>query len=118
TEEVFGNESFNGGNIFLKPEKSLNFNFTTVYDASFNPENQLEFSTSLLFRKTEDFIVRSLGATGNSSIPATYANRGLVHNKGAEFETKYFFKNIINAGVSATYLDLRFKDKYEEGRTV
>lgn len=113
TEEVFGNESFNGGNIFLKPEKSLNFNFTTVYDASFNEVNQLEFSTSLLFRKTEDFIVRMISSSNGT--PATYSNQGLAHNKGIEFETKYFYKNKLNAALNFTYIDQRFKDKYEEG---
>ena len=113
TEEVFGNESFNAGNILLKPEKSLNFNFTTVYDASLNPENQLELSTSLLFRKTEDFIVRMLSS--NNGTPATYSNQGLVHNKGIEFESKYFYKNKLNAGLNFTYIDQIFKDKYEEG---
>ncbi len=113
TEEIFGNESFNAGNIYLKPEKSLNFNLTTIYDASINAANQLEIGTSLLFRKTEDFIVRMLYS--NNGTPATSSNQGLVHNKGVEFEAKYFYKNKLNAGFNFTYMDQIFKDKYEEG---
>ncbi|NGF57515.1 TonB-dependent receptor [Parapedobacter sp. SGR-10] len=113
TEEIFGNESFNAGNILLKPEKSLNFNLTTVYDASINIANQLEIGTSLLSRKTEDFIVRMLSSSNGT--PATYSNQGLVHNKGIEFETKYFYKNKLNAGFNLTYMDQIFKDMYEEG---
>lgn len=113
TTEIFGDESFNAGNINLKPESSNNYNLNIIYDASINMEHQLEISAGGLFRQTKDYIVRTVG--GTAAAPATFANTGLVHNKGVNAEIKYFYKRSLNIGANFTYQDLRFMNKYENG---
>ncbi|MBX2922526.1 MAG: TonB-dependent receptor [Chitinophagaceae bacterium] len=113
TTEIFGDESFNAGNVNLRPESSNNYNLNIIYDASVNSDNQMEVSIGGLFRRTKDYIIRTVGGTAQA--PATFANQGLVHNKGINAEVKYFYKKLLNAGVSFTFQDLRFKNKYEPG---
>ena len=112
-EEIFGMESFNAGNINLLPERSNNYNVNFVYDASINGNHQMEFGIGALYRHTKDFIIRSIGGTAQA--PSTFANHGMVDNKGFNAEAKYYYKKRLNIGANLSYHDLKFKNKYDPG---
>ncbi|WP_437918029.1 TonB-dependent receptor [Sphingobacterium sp. LRF_L2] len=113
TEELFGNETYNAGNISLQPERSNNFNLNLIYDMTLQNVHQLEFALGLTYRNTKDFIIRSVG--GSASAPSTLSNHGLVDNKGISGEVKYYYGKYLSLGANLTYQDLRFKNKYDPG---
>lgn len=99
--EVFGDNVFISQNLFIKPEKSLNFNFSANYKSN----EQFSIEVSGYYRKIRDMIrIKNL-----TQFQAQYLNLENVNGSGIELEAKYKpIKNLEIAG-NITYNEFRLK---------
>lgn len=109
--EMFGDGLVQQRNPNLKPESSDNINLGAMYELNLK-EHTLLFESNLIYRNTKDFILKGINVTSDPT--SGYENLGKVLTKGLEGSVKYRWKNIIHAGMSLTFQDIKDNQKYEK----
>lgn len=104
-EELFGDEDLELGKIGLKPEKSDNLNFNLSYTRQFG-KHGLYVEGGLIYRKTADYIYRSIETTSNRSY-GSYSNYGSVETKGYTISARYSYSPWVSLGGNFTQTDVR-----------
>lgn len=104
-EELFGDEDLELGKVGLKPEKSDNLNFNLSYHREFG-KHALYVEGGLIYRKTSDYIYRSIEMTSNRAYGA-YNNYGSVETKGYHLSARYGFSHWVSVGGNFTQTDVR-----------
>lgn len=109
--EMFGDGLYQTANPDLKPESSNNANLGVIYEHVLG-QHTFMLETNFIYRDTRDFILKEVSATSNPT--SGYKNIGKVLTKGIEGSLRYKWKQLLHAGVSLTYQDIRDKQKFEE----
>lgn len=107
--EMFGDGLIQQRNPELKPESSNNANFGLMFEQRLK-EHTLFVETSLIYRYTQDFILKDLST---ATAITGYKNLGKVLTKGVEGGIKYQWKKLLQAGANITYQDIKDNQKYE-----
>lgn len=108
--EMFGDGLIQQRNPDLKPESSDNLNLGFIFEQQVK-EHTFFLETNLIYRNTKDFILKEVSLTSD---PTTgYQNLGKVLTKGIESGIKYQWKNLLHAGISATYQDITDNQEFE-----
>lgn len=115
TDELYGDLVNLQGNIELDPEKSDNYNLGAQYFLDLNPHNQITINGNIIYRDARDFIRPRLN---NNQTMQVMDNLFNVINLGFDGEIRYFFKDLVSAGMNLTYQNVRNNTKYEEGQSV
>ena len=106
--ELFGDEILEAGNATLKAENSMNYNFGLTLNRALNEKSTVYLDLGGFYRNTQDFIRRvpleRFGGILN-------VNHGVVRNIGIDAEARYYYGNKFMIGATATYQDLRNKEK-------
>lgn len=110
SNEMFGDGLIQQRNPDLKPESSHNLNLGILFEQRFG-EHTFQIETNFIYRNTKDFILKEVALTSD---PTTgYQNLGKVLTKGIEGNIKYRWKELLHAGISITYQDIKDNLKYE-----
>lgn len=113
--EVFGNvadDIVEANN--LKPEKSHNINIGTILGPFQAGEHRFNVSSNFFYRNVTDKLKRVLGERGNEKDLYVYKNLGKTLIKGVDAKFEYSYDTRFNAAVYGSYLDSRFREKYDE----
>ena len=110
SRELFGiGDGIESQNPALRPERSWNLNLGSSLSQNFGEDHQLVWDVNLARRQATDFINRR----NRNGIFVT-ENFGDVQVHAADTELRYFFRQKLSAGVSATFQDMRNKQRYIE----
>lgn len=109
SNELFGDGDLEAGKANLKPERSDNLNFNISYNKQFGKHGVYADGT-LIYRNTNDYIVRGLSTVGGSSY-GYYENHGRVVTKGFNVSLRYSYSRWFNVGGTFNQLDARDKEK-------
>ena len=109
SNELFGDGDLEAGRANLKPERSDNLNFNISYNKQFGKHGVYADGT-LIYRNTNDYIVRGLSTVGGSSY-GYYENHGRVVTKGFNVSLRYSYSRWFNIGGTFNQLDARDKEK-------
>lgn len=115
TDELFGDEDLEAGQINLKPEKSDNFNLNLSYGRRFG-KHGLYAEGGLIYRDTKDYIKRGLDVLGGMSY-GYYENHGHVKTKGYNVSLRYSFSHWFDIGGVFNSIDTRDYERYLAGST-
>lgn len=116
TDELFGDEDLELGQIGLKPEKSDNLNFNLSYSGRWG-KHGLYAEGSLVYRDTKDYIQRSIGTYSGNRTYASYENHGKVKTKGYNLSARYTYGQWGSVGANYTQMDVRDNVKTVGGNT-
>lgn len=109
TTEIFGNEDLEVGTFDLKPESSDNVNLNIGYSKEMR-KHYLHIESSLIYRLTRDYIVRSV-STASTSSAAGYTNFGKVETKGYTLSARYTYDKYFSAGGTFSNISPRNAEK-------
>ncbi len=100
TKEIFGQVFLRyTTNFDLKPESSDNFNLGFHYNRQMNSENFFSTDVNLFYRRTKDFIKRTLTTTFDES----YENISMVRTPGIDAELRYSYTDRFTCGANISY---------------
>ncbi|MGI6219771.1 MAG: TonB-dependent receptor [Bacteroidaceae bacterium] len=116
TEEMFGDEDLESGDVTIDPENSDNLNFNLSYSRSFG-RHAIYAEGSLIYRNTKDYIQRNIVALDGNREAASYTNYGKVLTKGYSLSLRYDLTRWISLGGNYTQIDVRDNEKYQIGST-
>ncbi len=116
TDELFGDEDLEIGQIELKPEKSDNFNLNLSYNQQFSGHG-VYLEGSLIYRDTKDYIKRRTDTYSGNRTYATYENHGRVKTKGFNLSARYSYSHWVSLGGTLNYMDVRDNEKKVAGGT-
>ena len=108
--ELFGNNTTIRSNIFLKPERSGNYNLGLFYRARVRGQALVAAEVNGFVRRQQDRIV--LLASGFDL--AQYFNEERVHIQGADVHLSCEPLPFVRANLSATYQDVRIRSALVE----
>ena len=110
SRELFGiGDGIEAQNPSLRPERSWNLNLGGSLTQEVGEQQQLVFDLNLARRAATDFINRR----NRNGIFIT-ENFGKVQVHAADAQLRYFCGQKLSAGMSATYQDMRNKQRYIE----
>ncbi|PKH49769.1 hypothetical protein CXF68_03235 [Tenacibaculum sp. Bg11-29] len=110
--EILGNGMAILTNINLKPETSTNINLGFRTNQYLGDKHKIHFETNTFLRSSKNFIYLR-----PELIFQVNDNLEKVLTKGIEGELQYTFNDAYSIGVSATYLDIRDKNKFAGNST-
>lgn len=110
--EILGNGMAILTNINLKPETSTNINLGFRTKQYLGDKHKIHFETNTFLRSSKNFIYLR-----PELIFQVNDNLKKVVTKGIEGELEYTFNDSYSIGVSATYLDIRDKNKFAGNTT-
>lgn len=99
--EILGDGLFIGRNANLRPENSKNFNLGALYNIALNQVHQFSLEGNFILRNAKDYIRQDQLQT--APIDRPNINVGNVRTTGGDAEIRYSWKNMLFAGVNATY---------------
>ncbi|RDC55174.1 TonB-dependent receptor [Pedobacter chinensis] len=108
-QELFGDELFEFGNLSLKPETSYNLNLGFLMNKALSEDHALYLDVNTYYRQIEDYIMRNIEQRFGTGFNT---NHGRARNMGIDGELRYYYKDKIMLGATATYMDLRDKEKF------
>lgn len=110
SNEMFGDGLIQQRNPDLKPEQSDNVNLGLLFDGA-QADHRFHFEANGIYRNTQDFIRKGVSLTSN---PTTgYENLGKIRTMGLEGGFRYNWKKRVTLGATATYQDIRDRERYE-----
>lgn len=107
--ELFGDGDLEAGTANLKPESSHNLNFNLSYNHQWG-RHALYADGSLIYRQTDDYIVRGLSTVGGSSY-GHYENHGRVVTKGFNLSLRYSHARWLSVGGTYNLLNARDRER-------
>lgn len=116
TDELFGDEDLELGQISLKPENSDNINVNLSYSGRWG-RHGLYAEGSFVYRDTKDYIQRSIGTYSGNRTYASYENHGKVKTKGFNLSARYTYGQWGSVGANFTQMDVRDNVKTIGGNT-
>ena len=116
TDELFGDEDLELGQIGLKPEHSHNLNMNLSYSGRWG-RHGLYAEGSFVYRDTKDYIQRSIGTYSGNRTYASYENHGKVRTKGFNLSARYTCGEWGSVGANFTQMDVRDNVKTIGGNT-
>ncbi len=114
TEELYGDMINIEGNTDLKPEHSNNFNVGISYETTVKELHNLRLSSNFIYRNSKDFIRPELNRNQTKQLMGNLMD---ATNAGFDAELRYTYKNMLAAGINATYQNLRNNTRFEKGYT-
>lgn len=111
TDELFGDEDLEMGAVDLKPEKSHNLNIGLSYARTFKA-HAVYAGGGFVFRRTSDYIRRTIGSYSGGLSYASHENHGLVRTVGFNAEMRYDYSHWLSLGGNLTSLDIRDYERY------
>jgi outer membrane receptor protein involved in Fe transport len=114
SNELFGDEDLELGNMDIKPEQSNNLNFTISYNNNLG-EHGIYWETGLIYRNTKDYIRRVTNRYSGGLYYGAYENHGNVITKGFSTEVRYTYSKWFLLGGNLTYQDTKNNEKYING---
>ncbi len=114
TEEMFGDEDLESGDINILPENSHNINFNISYNATFG-KHTVYTEGGLVYRDTHDYIQRNIIDLSGGRTGATYINYGKVLTKGYNISLRYTFEKLLSVGGNFTQMEVLDNMKYAIG---
>lgn len=114
TEEIFGDEDLESGDINISPENSHNINFNISYNGTFG-KHSVYAEGGLVYRDTHDYIQRNIIDLSGGRAGASYINYGKVLTKGYNISLRYTFENILSVGGNFTQMEVLDNMKYAIG---
>lgn len=115
TDELFGDEDLEAGQMTLRPENSDNLNLNLSYNQHFG-RHGLYVEGSFIYRDTKDYIKRTLSTVGGTSF-GMYENHGHVRTKGFNLSARYTFDRWLSMGGTFNNLNVRDAERYLAGNT-
>lgn len=115
TDELFGDEDLEAGQMTLRPENSDNLNFNLSYGRHFG-HHGVYVEGSLIYRNTKDYIKRTLSTVGGTSF-GMYENHGKVLTKGFNLSARYTYDRWFSVGGTFNNLNARDAERYLAGNT-
>ncbi len=115
-EEMFGDEDLETGDIGIKPERSDNLNFNLSYTQNFG-RHALYAEGGLVYRRTHDYIQRSIAWMSGGKYAAAYVNYGNVVTKGYNVSLRYGFARWLSVGGNFTKMNVCDNMKTAMGST-
>lgn len=109
TNELFGDEILETGDMSLKAENSHNINLNLTYNKTFNQIHNIYADVGFIYRNINDYIRRQIEQRYGG---AYYTNHGEVQNLGVDFETHYYYKDRFSIGGNITYQNIRNMERY------
>ena len=106
SEEMFGDEDLETGDISLRPENSDNVNLNLSYNETFG-KHSVYVEGGLIYRNTKDYIQRNISDLSGGKYGATYVNHGRVETKGYNISVRYGFANWVSVGGNFTQMNVR-----------
>ena len=110
TDELFGDEDLEMGELSIRPENSDNINLNLSYNKTFG-KHTLYVEGGVVYRNTKDYIQRNITDLSGGKQAATYINYGKVETKGFNLSIRYNFANWVSVGGNFTQMDVRDKMK-------
>lgn len=111
--ELFGNGASIYPNFKLNPERAHNLNLALYGAWRINSNHSINYEGTFFMRDVKDYIRRDVISEGLGA----YKNVGAARVFGGEVDLKYRYKNLIDFGVNATYVDERNRsEKLPDGR--
>ena len=114
TEEMFGDEDLESGDIGIRPERSDNLNFNLSYSLR-RGRHALYAEGGLVYRDTKDYIQRSIASLSGGKEGASYTNYGKVLTKGFNLSLRYDYGRRLSLGGNFTQMDMRDNEKTQIG---
>ncbi len=109
--ELFGNGLDVMGNNNLKPENSDNYNLGLFFSKTFG-KHRFSADGSIFYRNAKDYIFASRYEDGEDGAYSWSKNQGGIKIKGADFEIKYSYGDLLSALVNMSYYDAVDREKY------
>ena len=116
-DELFGDEDLEMGSVTLRPENSDNVNFNVNYTGRFG-RHRIYAEGSLIYRHTQDYIMRRTDTQNGGKRYASYENHGKVVTKGFNVTLRYSWSHWISVGGTFSNLDVRNRERYVAGGTL
>lgn len=109
SEDIFGDMINKEANWEVKPESSDNINIGFNYTQPLAGHHRLYTSVTGVHYRARDFIYFTFNNVENRLIAENLLN---VSNTGLEAEIRYSYKDFLTIGTSATYQNIRDKQRY------
>ena len=113
TEELFGDEDLELGEIGLKPERSDNFNLNLSYVKSWG-KHSLYAEGGLIYRDTKDYIRRATVSMSGGKYFGQNVNHGNVKTYGFNAEVRYNYADKLSLGGNITNHNIMDYEPYED----
>jgi len=112
--ELFGNGLDVMGNTGLKPENSDNFNLGFFFGKTIG-KHRFSADGSVFYRDAKDYIISAPYTNSEGGAYSQSSNEGGIKIKGADFEFKYTYGDLLSALVNMSYYDAVDREKLVKG---
>nr|WP_121269812.1 TonB-dependent receptor [Pedobacter schmidteae] len=112
--ELFGNGLDVMGNNNLQPENSDNYNLGAFFSKAIG-KHRFSADGSVFYRNAKNYIISKRFEDGPLGAYSWSTNEGGIKIKGADFEVKYTYGDLLSAMVNMSYYDAVDREKYIKG---
>lgn len=117
TDELFGDDDLELGDMGLKPEHSNNLNLSLSYSKEFG-KHAIYLEGGYIYRDTKDYIQRTINSYSGGLFYGLYENHGRVKTNGFNVEARYNYSYWFSLGGNFTNLNARDNERYVGGHTL
>ncbi|WP_234994542.1 TonB-dependent receptor [Pedobacter caeni] len=112
--ELYGNGLDVSGNHDLKPENSDNYNLGFFFGKTIG-KHRFSADGSVFYRNAKNYIISRPYTNIDGGAYSESQNEGGIKIKGADFELKYTYGDLLSALVNMSYYDAVDREKLEKG---